>query len=205
MEQFDNIIFDYGGVIINIDTFKTINEFAEISGKDPLALYQDSLKYSVFPDFEKGLISEIEFVEGVRELLGADIGDQQIIEGWNAMILDIPAKRIELLKQLSANKNIFLLSNTNSIHLTRVGVEVRKVMNQDLIDPLFNKAYYSHLMGMRKPDSEIYDFVISENELDPSKTLFLDDNPDNLKGAEKLGIQTIQVTEEHGIIDIFRI
>jgi putative hydrolase of the HAD superfamily len=119
------------------------------------------------------------------------------------MLLDIPPERIQLLERLKGQYRIFLLSNTNEIHLTCFSNIVKRVTGQPSLDGYFEKAYYSHRMKMRKPDREIYNKVIQENRLDPTTTIFLDDNLLNLAGAEQCGIQTFHVQHPDLIFTLF--
>ena len=123
--------------------------------------------------------------------------------GLNAMLLTIPSEKYELLLRLKTRYRVFLLSNTNNIHLESFNQLVHRDTGLRELDYYFHKAYYSHLMKMRKPDAEIYSHVLSENKLSPDETLFLDDNFDNIKGAAGLGIKTIHVTSPSMILPLF--
>jgi putative hydrolase of the HAD superfamily len=120
------------------------------------------------------------------------------------MLGDIPAGRIELLRELRSKYKTYLLSNTNAIHLDCFSGMVKKAHGLESLDPLFHKAYYSHLMKLRKPDAAIYEYVLNENGLKANETIFLDDNVANLKGAASVGIQTFHVTHPDLIFSLFR-
>lgn len=160
------------------------------------------LSEPVFLQYEKGEISSAAFRESIRKQTLLNLSDRQIDAAWNAMILDLPIERIALLKRLKEHFDIFLLSNTNEIHMLRVN-EVRIDAGIEPFPLLFDKDYYSHIMGKRKPDSECFDQVIRENNLDPDKTLFLDDNFENIHGAARLGIKTLHVTSPKVMMDFF--
>jgi len=193
MQQINTLIFDLGGVIINLDVSRTIEKLSQLSGFSQhkvIELYQNNENFKLY---EKGLISDNEFRSFVRGLVNAEVDDNIIDEAWNAMVLDIPKERLIDLRALSKNYDLYLLSNTNNIHLQRVN-ENFSPLEAESLDDYFQKAYYSHHIGMRKPDQEIFKFVVDTHNLDPSKTLFLDDNESNIAGANKVGIQTLHVS-----------
>ncbi|MFN0187851.1 MAG: HAD family hydrolase [Bacteroidia bacterium] len=201
--QIKNIIFDLGGVIINLSTQNTVDEFAKLAGISQEEVNQRMIQSQEFHDYEKGLISDSSFRTHVCGMLGKIASDVEIDRCWNAMLLDIPIERIRLLERLKNNYRIFLLSNTNEIHLKCFSSIVNHVTGNASLDSYFEKAYYSHHMKMRKPDAEIYDFVLTENKLNPSQTIFLDDNLTNLKGAEQCGINTFHVQHPDLLFTLF--
>jgi putative hydrolase of the HAD superfamily len=196
------VIFDLGGVIIDLDESETVKRFAQLGNKS-LDQVRDLVNSEAFKKFEKGLISETEFRDAVRSNLAPNASDDQIDECWNAMLKDIPGARIELLERLKEKYRLFLLSNTNSIHLKSFNRIVKEVTGHDSLQRYFTRVYYSHQVRMRKPDREIYELVLRENNLVAAETLFLDDNPANLEGAARVGIQTVHVTHPNLIFDIF--
>ena len=202
IQSVKNIIFDLGGVIINLSVPSTVLAFAKASGKsvDEVAALVNS---PGFINYEKGLISDEAFRQHVREELNWQASDNEIDESWNAMLLDIPLERLQLLERLKKSYRIFLLSNTNEIHLRKFNQILDSTSGQKEMDGYFHKAYYLHRMKMRKPDVEIFEFVVNENELNPEETLFLDDNLSNLKGAEMAGIKTFHVQTPELIFSLF--
>jgi FMN phosphatase YigB (HAD superfamily) len=201
--EIENIIFDLGGVIINLSTQTTALEFAKLGGIPQEEVHQRMIQSQEFHDYEKGLLSDASFRDHVRETLGSDAPDNEIDRCWNAMLLDIPIARIRLLERLKDKYRIFLLSNTNEIHLQCFTGIVRQVTGKASLDSYFEKAYYSHRMKMRKPDAEIYELVLTDNKLNPSQTIFLDDNLANLKGAEQCGIATFHVQHPDLLFTLF--
>lgn len=197
-----NLIFDLGGVIINLDTSLTIKAFAELTDNKVDEIIRFSEQEPAFHLYEKGQISDNDFRTAIRKLTAKELADVDIDNAWNAMILDLPIERIELLRQLKNNYNLYLLSNTNTIHMECVN-DVRSSANVEPFDQLFHYDYYSHLMGKRKPDLEIFEQVVDENNLNTEETLFLDDNYDNINGASKLGIKTLHVTSPQLIFEYF--
>lgn len=198
-----NLIFDLGGVIIDLNVEKTKEAFALMSGK-PISEVQEILaNSSEFLLYEKGLISDQEFRNSVRHLLKTDATDLEIDAAWNAMLGGIPGNRIELLKKLRNNYQLFLLSNTNNIHLVCFNEIVKSACGSSSLNPYFDRAYFSHIVNMRKPDAEIYNLVLNDNNLLAHETLFLDDNTSNLEGASQLGIQTYHVRYPDMIFSLF--
>jgi glucose-1-phosphatase len=198
-----NIIFDLGGVILNLDTDKTYHQFSALSGRSLLQLKSEVSQASFFNDYEKGLMTDTEFRESLNLFLQTQLEDDQLDEAWNAMLLDLPLARIDLLKKVGSTYRIFLLSNTNNIHLQCFNKIIEPLHGISSLDALFEKAYYSHLVKMRKPNTEIYQYVLEQNDLVANETLFLDDNLANLQGAELVGISTFHVTHPDLIFSLF--
>lgn len=188
--EYKAIIFDLGGVILNLRYENTLDKFAEILNKPVAPFYTKKEQTSLFDDYEKGLITSQEFRLGIRELLNEEITDDQIDEAWNAMLLDLPKERVEMLKTLKGKYRIFLLSNTNEIHINAFNEIVNNTLGDDFGDfkQLFEQAYYSYEMGDRKPHPSIFDFVVEKNKLDKSTTLFIDDSIQHVEGAKKAGL-----------------
>jgi putative hydrolase of the HAD superfamily len=188
-----NLIFDLGGIIINIDFQLTFEAFAKASGKDVLSIVKKFEEEKIFARFEKGDYPERELRLLINKELNISLSDEAINRAWNALLMDIPGERIDMLKELAESHKLFLLSNTNSIHIdavNRILYETRGIENLDL---LFERVYYSYEIKMAKPDVKIYEFVLKENGLDPSETLFIDDNADNIKGAAEAGLKTLHI------------
>lgn len=198
-----NIIFDLGGVIINLAVTKTHQAFASLSGLTLEEINAIVHQGTFFNDYEKGLITDAEFRNHLRKSLKLNLDDAQLDQAWNAMLLDIPIERIQLLERLKGDYNLYLLSNTNNIHLQCFNQQVNQLTGFLALDQYFHRAYYSHLMKMRKPDVEIYEHVLQSNDLLPHETIFLDDNKDNLAGANKAGIQTFHVQHPDQIFSLF--
>ena len=202
-KKVNNLIFDLGGVIINLSIQKTIDELARLGRKSPDFIKEQYLHHDEFKKYETGAIDDEEFRAFLRELLSFHGSDTELDDAWNAMILDIPAERLDMLKRLQDDHHLMLLSNTNTIHMNRVR-EVLSVHGTDSFDPYFHKQYYSHLVNKRKPDAEIYQLVLDENNIDAEDALFIDDNADNIKGAANLGIQVLHVTSSETLANFFQ-
>jgi epoxide hydrolase-like predicted phosphatase len=199
-----NIIFDLGGVILNLSVESTLKKFAVLSGQPVdkiIGLYHSRPE---FLQYERGEITNDQFRKNLREIFGLTNTDLELDAGWNSMLGDIPKERVELLKELKSKYKTFLLSNTNAIHLEFFTGMVKKDHLLESLDPLFHKTYYSHLMKMRKPDPAIYEYVLRDNGLKAEETIFLDDNLSNLEGAASVGIQTFHVTHPDLIFSLFQ-
>lgn len=198
----ENLIFDLGGVIIDLKMEMTKKAFASLSGKQEKDMEQ-FMENSLFIQYEKGLIADAEFRDRLRGLLKINCSDEKLDKAWNAMLGDIPKVRINLLERLRGNHKLFLLSNTNQIHLTCFNNIVKSVCGEESLERYFDKVYYSHVLKMRKPDIEIFKHVLSENDLVAKDTLFLDDNTTNLEGASQTGIQTFHVRHPDLLFSLF--
>ena len=193
-QKIENIIFDLGGVIINLDMDHAFDRFSQLFGKDVRSeLMEDLHNHSFFQEFEVGKISEMEFRDALRKFTHSDLDDTHLDAAWNAMLGEIPKERIDWIKEMANQYNIAILSNTNSIHITRFNEIFKQSSDYNLPGDLFHRTYYSHEIQDRKPNKSCFDYVLNDFGITPECTLFLDDNADNIKTASSLGIQTVQV------------
>lgn len=193
-KKIKHIIFDLGGVIVTLDPQFTTIEFSILSGKNAHEINDFALMYPLFHHYEKGLIDNSNFRKGVRELLEIEAADDVIDFGWNAMIIDIPKERLEWLRALKKKYHVTILSNTNDIHISYVHNMLKEEHGLEDFSSLVHQVYYSHEINLRKPDTDIYQHVLNNASYLPEETLFLDDNLENIEGAQEVGIQTIHVT-----------
>lgn len=198
----DAIIFDFGGVLINIDYQATINAFEKLGGNDFNTLYTQASQSHLFDRLETGEISPQYFINQLLELLPPSTPPNKVVHAWNTMILDIPLSVIELLDSLKKKYKLYLLSNTNQIHIDKALVELSKVTNRPL-DDFFEKVYLSHQVKLRKPNTSIFEFVIKDQNLDPEKTLFIDDSIQHIEGAEKVGLKTYHLSNQKNLYSLF--
>ena len=200
-----NIIFDLGGVILDIDYNRPIEAFKKLGAGDFRTLYSQQSQASFFNKFEKGEITPAQFRKKMREHLPEKVTDEEIDAAWCSMLGELPSPRIVLLKMLAKmNYRLFLLSNTNSIHIRAFTKYLDDTYDKNLFKKLFEKVYYSSQIGMRKPTKKIFEHVLKENDLKASQTLFIDDSTQHIEGAKKLGIQTHLLQEPDTINDYFR-
>jgi glucose-1-phosphatase len=205
MQNIKNIIFDYGNVIFNIDFSKVQQAWKQLGINNADKFYGHREQDPVFNLLERGEISVVDFRDRIRELSGKpQLTDEQIDGAWNNIFIGIPQGNHELLQQLKDKYRTFLLSNINAIHYDYVHSYLQKEFGMANNDDLFEKVYYSHLVGKRKPDAEIFEQVLQENNLNPAETLFIDDSPQHLETAQKLGMQTYLMTAPDNIQQFFK-
>jgi len=195
MKQFNNIttlIFDLGGVLINLDLPQCIQNFKDLGlqhFEQHLSLFGQK---GFFLQFEKGQISIPEFREEVRKLCTNPLTDAQIDAAWCSFLCDIPNQKLEMLLELKKKFRLLLLSNTNQLHIeVSTAGEFARIGKK--ITDVFDKCYYSYEMGMAKPDAEIFETLLSDAGVSAYECLFLDDGPKNIEQASKMGIQTYLV------------
>lgn len=203
LSNVNNIIFDLGGVLLNLDFEASIKAFKKLGMDDKVLNKQQAYADPVFYDLEVGRIPPEKFRERVRKVVyNPGATDQEIDDAWYAMILDIPAERVNLLKNLRKKYKVFLFSNTNKIHMERLHEEFREQHQIDF-SSLFVKDFYSYQINARKPDVESYQRVIEMSGVNPGESLFIDDLEKNIKGAEKAGLQTFWLKDGKEVNEIF--
>lgn len=198
-----NLIFDLGGVILDLSVDHTLEEFSRLSNLSKEKVQNLYVETPGFLEYEKGMMDDRTFRNFIRNTFSIQAPDAEIDQCWNAMLRGIPAIKLDLLKRLQNEFQVFLLSNTNGIHLEHINGKILKDDGKEPLDNYFHKAYYSHRMFKRKPDAEIFEQVLEENRLIPEQTLFLDDYAVNIEGAKALGIKTIHVTSPNLILEYF--
>jgi putative hydrolase of the HAD superfamily len=192
-----NIIFDLGAVLLDIDYNRTADAFKRLGLVSFDAIYSKKKQDHFFDDFEKGLMPESVFRSEIRKHLPATVTDDQIDAAWNAMLIGMPQGRKEWLRNTGTRYRIFLLSNTNTIHIRGF----QELVGNDF-NSIFEKTYFSCEMGMRKPDVEIFEKVISDHLLLPSETLFIDDSPQHVEGARQVGLQALHLIDGVRVEDV---
>jgi glucose-1-phosphatase len=196
------IVFDLGGVILDLAVDKTVAAFASLAGifqEKATSIFHSSPEFNLY---EKGGMTDQQFRDFLKTAYTPTSTDQQIDNAWNQMLRSIPVVKLELLEKLKNQFQVLLLSNTNEIHLRYINANLLPA-NSTGLDQYFHRAYYSHRMLKRKPDAEIFEQVLVENNLIPGQTLFLDDNLMNIKGAESVGIKTVHVTSPDVMLTYF--
>ena|ERR1051326_6961410 len=198
-----NIIFDLGGVILNINYSLCEKEFSKFGVHDFKNIYSQKDQLDLFDDFEIGKISAREFRERLKKLIPQKISDRQFDDAWNAMLLDLPKERIKLLEQLKTKYRTFLLSNTNEIHIKCISEYLYLAYGFNNFNNLFEKVYFSYEVGMRKPNADIFKLVLEENKLKKDETLFIDDSIQHIETGNKIGIKTLFLEKGKTILEIF--
>ena len=202
MNKIKNIIFDLGGVILNLDYTKTVDEFKKIGLLNFQDLYSQKMQNILFDDFEKGEVSSAEFISSLIDSENLKIKEIDFINAWNAMLLEIPVKKLEFIDALKKDYKVFLLSNTNEIHINKFEDDLKKNNMLNQFYKCFDKVYYSSRMGKRKPEENCFKQVLEENQLVPQQTLFIDDSVQHIKGAKRIGIETFHLEKNKSIIDL---
>lgn len=201
--KIDAIIFDLGGVILNLNYQLTIDAFRSLGIEDFDKMYTQAKQNDLFDRFEMGQISSQHFINSLLPFLPKSTSPNHVVKAWNAMILDFPIERLNLLDSLREKYRIFLLSNTNDIHLQAVRRSLVKTTERSL-ESYFETTYVSHEMYMRKPNLDIFKSVCSENKLNPSSTLFIDDTIGHIEGAKNMGLITHHLTNGQVIEELFK-
>lgn len=195
------IIFDLGGVLLNLDMQKTIDAMLKL-GANPKDVDFNAL---LFTDFETGKVSSPLFISTIKAKLPHQVSNKQIIEAWNAMLLNIPSKKIDMLMELKQHYKIYLFSNTNAIHITHFN-QYFKIAYPNLDwYKLFDNIFYSYEIGMRKPDVAAFEWVLKHAHLNASQCLFIDDNLANINGAKLAGVHTHYLALPNQLIDVDKV
>ena len=191
MQNIKNIIFDYGNVIFLIDFQRAQQAFIDLGIKNVEHFFSHSGHHPIFNQFEIGAISSAEFRQAIRDIAQhPSLSDTDIDTAWNSLLIGVPPGNHEVLLAAKNNYRTFLLSNNNEIHYNWIVDYLKREFNIDSNGIFFEKDYYSHRMGMRKPNRDIFEFVLKQHALDVNETLFIDDSPQHLKTATELGLHT---------------
>jgi len=191
-QKIKNIIFDYGNVIFEIDFLKAQDALLQLGIPDIETFFGHKGHDNLFSELETGAISPAEFRDGIRlAAQNPDLKDQEIDAAWNSLLIGVPENVHDVLIEVKQKYRTFLLSNTNEIHYNYILDYLKRTYKIENNDDLFEKAYYSQLMLLRKPNVEIFERVIKENGLVPNETLFIDDSPQHLVGAKQAGLNTL--------------
>ena len=183
-----NIIFDLGGVLLNIDPRKTIEAFGRLGMEQLIGDKGLSYDHDIFYLMEQGKITPEEFRNGVRKLLPSEVKDDRIDDAWTAMLLDFPKVRVELVQNLRKHYSIYLFSNTNAIHVAKYHTNFRNQHGFE-VSSLFERDFYSNEIGYRKPSQESFQQVIRLSCINPEESIFIDDSLANVEAAIACGIK----------------
>ena len=204
MAAIKNIIFDLGGVLLQIDYNKTRESFIALGIENFDDLYRQDFVSEIFEELEVGKISEIEFYQRLNNITSKNLSFEQIKRAWNAMLGSFWKERLDYLITLKTNYNLFLFSNTNEIHFNAFRNIYNKEMNNQNLDDYFIEVYYSHQMGLRKPDKDSFIKIINEQKLIIEETLFIDDTLKNIKGAIQVGLKAIHLSSNMDFISTIK-
>jgi putative hydrolase of the HAD superfamily len=198
-----SIIFDFGGVILDIDTKLTVEALKNLGFRDWERLDTPEFYQEVIFPLEKGLDAPEVFRDKMRDFLKMNLTDEEIDRAWNALLFQLQADRIKLLEMVKNHYNIFLLSNSNIIHYHEFVKDLSTNFGYARFDDLFDKAYFSFELQLIKPDRKIYDYVIRDKALQPASTLFIDDRLENIEGARSTGLKARHLNNGDLLTDLF--
>ena len=190
------------GLFLNLDNQRTEDAFVALGVKNFRELFGHGHAASFFIDYEIGKISDQEFISKLKQLAGIAVPDSAVIDAWNVMLLDFPPERIELLKKLGKHYRVFLFSNNNAMHLAALQKIYRDTFKVGELDGHFEKSYYSHTLGLRKPGTESFLHIIRENNFDPAATMFVDDALVNVEGANAAGLKGLYLKPGTTVMDV---
>jgi len=189
MEGIKNILFDLGGVLYHIDYALTKKAFETLGVDDFDSHYSQQKQNKLFDKLETGKVSPKTFVSEMQKIL-PEQSEEKIIQAWNAMLIGFTEENLNLLDSLSKNYSLYLLSNTNAIHIDRINTELKEQFGKPSLDVFFKKTYLSHEIGRRKPDIETFRWLLKDAAIKAQETLFIDDSIQHVASASHAGIKT---------------
>jgi glucose-1-phosphatase len=195
-QHVDAIIFDLGGVILNIDYQLPVKAFRKLGIEDFSTHFSQAAQSNLLDDYETGQITSQDFIDAVRGFVKPEVTNDQIVEAWNSILLDLPEQRLFTLEKAAENHRIFLLSNTNDLHIESFNRYLLDEFQLPSLEPFFEQLYLSYEVGLRKPDPRIFEYVLQDAGLDPQNTLFIDDSIQHIQSANELGILTHHLVKE---------
>ena len=203
LNRIKHIVFDLGGVLLNIDPEVSFNEFRRLKLMDEDKFKDLFIRQNLLFDLETGKASSAEFRERIKNYSLKTVSDEEIDFAWNALLLDFPMKRFEMLKKLKKHFYVHLLSNTNEIHYLCYAKNFEMQFNTGF-DSMFHKLFLSYEMGLRKPDEQIFIKMLTDGDMHPVETLFIDDTPENIDAALKTGIQAFHLQKEKDVTELMQ-
>ncbi|MEP7167944.1 MAG: HAD family phosphatase [Bacteroidota bacterium] len=183
-----NIILDLGGVIFDVSYEGAATAFKKLGVQNFDELSSKKKQEHFFDNYEKGIIPDEEFRNEIRKHISKVLTDDEIDAAWNALLFTIPPGRMKFLQTLKNHYRLFLLSNTNPIHIKAFNQILETDFCENILESIFEKMYFSCNLQMRKPDAEIFNFVLEENHLQKVETIFIDDSIQHVEGAIKAGL-----------------
>lgn len=192
MQQTKAIIFDLGGVLLDIDFKLSEKAFAELGVTNFSDFFNQFHSNDLFRRLETGMDDDL-FYDDLRAATGLSLSNEQIRDAWNALLLDFRPESVAVLPQLRNKYELYLLSNTNEIHLQEFQRRYEVWRPGQVFDDLFDAAYYSHRIGHRKPNASAFEYVLQKHGLNATETIFIDDSINNIEAAQQLGLQTVHL------------
>lgn len=193
------VIFDLGGVLLDIDYSKTVNAFRDLGIPDPEMAFSKAHQAMLFQKYERGELNSKQFLD-LLQLIAPDADRGEIVDAWNALLGNLPPHKWSVLDELSRmGMRMFILSNTNALHQEVFEHRVDKAYGWSRFTSMFEHIYYSHDMGMRKPDPDIFRKVVKNHHLEPAATLFIDDTLPHVQGALTAGLQAHHLGDDEDL------
>lgn len=202
MKTFKNIIFDLGGIFIDINFSNTENAFTSLGISNWSQFYTQSTASTLFENLETGKVTPQQFYNAFRKEAATEVTDKQIRDAWNAMLGSFWPERLQWLEKIAKQYNIYLYSNTNLIHYKAFQQTFKKCTGKENFDDYFIKAHYSHELGLRKPYPASFTKLLEIEKLTASETLFIDDTAKNIEGAKQAGLHTILLLPPKTVLDL---
>ncbi len=203
MSNIKNLILDLGGVVLDVDYHKMVDTFKSYNIPDFDKHFTQAQQADIIDRFEEGKCTIEEFRNGIRDLVGVNLTDKQIDDAWFSMILELPEERIQLIGLLKLKYNIYLFSNTNELHIEMLKKKYEEQFGFDIFTFLFNKSYFSNEIKMRKPHPESFQWILDDAGIKAEETLFIEDSPQHIEGAKKVGLNTYWLTGGETLIDLY--
>lgn len=202
MQKFKNIIFDLGGVILDVDYNLTRIAFEKLGVIDFDEMYSQANADKLFQKLETGEITDDMFYKEFNRCTNLHLSDEEIRKAWNAMLLSFREKSLQFLERIRPTYKTYLLSNTNYVHIAAFKETLHQQIGVKTLEEYFDQAFYSCEIGLRKPELACYDWVLKNVDIEPAETLFIDDSFHNIEGAKKAGLQTIHLLPNVKIEDL---
>lgn len=193
LQGIDAVIFDFGNVLIDLDYPRVIREFSEVANKNEDEIEEMVVTAPILQRFERGMSTPEEFRKEINALLGIDLSDAQFDGIWNSMLKSVTKERMNKVLQIGERFDTYLLSNSNIIHELAYEEMIMEATGRPSVRDFVKEVYFSHELGMRKPNLDIYRHVIEDIDNYPSRMLFLDDRLDNVEAARIAGMKAVQI------------
>lgn len=197
-----NILFDLGGVLYHISYLKTIEAFKNLGIENAVNIYSQKQQSQLFDLFETGKINEENFFFELKQLSPLTT-TEELKKAWNSMLLGMPKEYLQLLKNLKKKYNLYLLSNANVTHIKHVKADLQTNNGIDNLESLFDKAYFSQEIGMRKPHAETFKWVLEDAKIKAHETLFIEDSIQHIEGAKLAGLHCCHISSNKGLTEAF--
>lgn len=201
MKTVKALLFDLGGVIVDLDYHKTINAFDALGVANTESIYNQFNQTEIFDGFETGSLTGKEFIHLMKDQIPTYSSESEIKKAWNAMILGFEEAKLKQIKKYSEKIPCYLLSNTNEIHLEYIQTLLGEMPFKNL-ELLFSKCYYSHIIGKRKPHKETFEWVLNDMGYTAEDVLFIEDSPQHIEGAKTMNLNTLYLTQERSLEEI---